>query len=252
MWWDLLAHASGGQIPPDVRQEALDSCAGRTDKVLQWADSHGFKLADMPEHARTATESELQRAACQSGISVGSHSWSHPNLARLDSESLAGGFEDGPSAWEASFPGGVDPAQGQVVDRLERALARAERITATTEASLAQFQAVEKHLAALTGDARRLINGLGNTIEHGRESLEQVDQRLGAVLDRAPRWQSGLGSHQKAPRGTQIRVIVNCAPAPCSCRNEGRAARTMSPLRVRRPLRPTFARFSIPVLISAA
>jgi len=89
MWWDALAQAGGGQIPPDVRQEALDSCAGRKHEVLRWADSHGFRLADMPPHARTATESELQRAVCLPGISVGSHSWSHPNLSRLDAASLA-------------------------------------------------------------------------------------------------------------------------------------------------------------------
>jgi peptidoglycan/xylan/chitin deacetylase (PgdA/CDA1 family) len=42
----------------------------------------------MPPHARSATEEELCSAAAVAGISLGSHTWSHPNLAALGAAEL--------------------------------------------------------------------------------------------------------------------------------------------------------------------
>jgi len=46
-----------------------------------------LQLKAMPEVFRSASESEL-RAATYPGLTLGSHTWSHPNLARLDGHRL--------------------------------------------------------------------------------------------------------------------------------------------------------------------
>ncbi|MCH8913784.1 MAG: AAA family ATPase, partial [Planctomycetes bacterium] len=70
----------------------------------------------------------------------------------------------------------------ELLIRLERALARADRTNATTEASLAQFTAVEKHLASLTEGAERLVGSLGQAAERGTESLDSAHVRLEDML----------------------------------------------------------------------
>jgi peptidoglycan/xylan/chitin deacetylase (PgdA/CDA1 family) len=42
-----------------------------------------------PSHARGAQEHDLVAAAGRPGITLGSHSWNHPNLPRLDDAALA-------------------------------------------------------------------------------------------------------------------------------------------------------------------
>ena len=51
--------------------------------------SAGRSSSRAPSHARGAQEHDLVAAAGRRGITLGSHSWNHPNLARLDDAALA-------------------------------------------------------------------------------------------------------------------------------------------------------------------
>ncbi len=65
-----------------------------------------------------------------------------------------------------------------VLDRLESTIAEAERISATSQATLVQQAAVEKHLGSLTPRAERLIEGLNQTVQHAAASLEGMQTQF--------------------------------------------------------------------------
>jgi len=87
-WWDRLADASGGVMPDEVRRHAIEKLQGDRDEVLGWFSSHGATSTDPTSLPRIATENELASASHQSGITFGSHSWSHRNLSALSLEEL--------------------------------------------------------------------------------------------------------------------------------------------------------------------
>lgn len=80
-WWDALA--DNGTLPDAIRHEALTTADGDDVAVRRWAAARGLLLRKTPPHATVASEAELQAALRHDGITLGSHSWSHPNLARL-------------------------------------------------------------------------------------------------------------------------------------------------------------------------
>lgn len=82
-WWDRLAPAGGHPLDPDVRRHALQGLTGRTPEVLAWARTEGLSIQDLPEHARPVTEKELV-SSLGAGTTLGAHTWTHPNLTRLD------------------------------------------------------------------------------------------------------------------------------------------------------------------------
>ncbi len=83
-WWDLLAAEPGQPLPGPVRRHALQGLEGRQAAVLDWATREGLGTVAPPEHARPTTPDELVARASAPGMSVGAHTWSHPNLAALD------------------------------------------------------------------------------------------------------------------------------------------------------------------------
>jgi peptidoglycan/xylan/chitin deacetylase (PgdA/CDA1 family) len=89
-WWDALSEAGGHGLSPRLRAWALDECAGRDAEVRARAphEQHA-SIARAPSYARCAHEHDLVAAAGKRGITLGSHSWNHPNLARLDDAALA-------------------------------------------------------------------------------------------------------------------------------------------------------------------
>ncbi len=88
LWWDALADPATG-LAPALRDRALDEWSGANDEALQGAESAGAKVADVPPVARVAAEADILAAAQHSGISLGSHAWSHSNLTRLTREQVA-------------------------------------------------------------------------------------------------------------------------------------------------------------------
>jgi peptidoglycan/xylan/chitin deacetylase (PgdA/CDA1 family) len=86
MWWDSFVPgetAGGASAVPSVRAQALTECGGRDARVRELAAREGWEVRRVPDVALTATEAELA-AACRrhDGLTLGSHTWSHPNLAR--------------------------------------------------------------------------------------------------------------------------------------------------------------------------
>ena len=82
-WWDTLA-ANDGAVPAHVRRHGLEECWGRDSDVRRWAAAIGLPVrAELPSFARATTLTDLKRAVAHSGVTVGSHTVSHPNLARL-------------------------------------------------------------------------------------------------------------------------------------------------------------------------
>ncbi len=89
LWWDQLARPGDGVLTAADRRHALEDCAGETGSVIRWAESQARRPVSLPAYARTATEEELLAAASREGMTVGSHSWSHRNLARLETAETA-------------------------------------------------------------------------------------------------------------------------------------------------------------------
>jgi peptidoglycan/xylan/chitin deacetylase (PgdA/CDA1 family) len=82
-WWDALSQASI-ELDASVRRYALHELAGADERVRAWATSEAMSLSDaLPAYARAASRAELLAAVAFPGITVGSHTWSHRNLAAL-------------------------------------------------------------------------------------------------------------------------------------------------------------------------
>ena len=82
-WWDAFA-STNGILDPKIRDHALQILAGTEERIRAWAASENIHTSHaLPESARAATRNELRSALKCPGITVGSHTWSHANLARL-------------------------------------------------------------------------------------------------------------------------------------------------------------------------
>jgi peptidoglycan/xylan/chitin deacetylase (PgdA/CDA1 family) len=79
-WWDILAEKSAGVVPGHVQNHALTILRGRSDDILRWAGARETAITrrNLP---RIGTEKQLLLAASRPSIALGSHTWSHPNLA---------------------------------------------------------------------------------------------------------------------------------------------------------------------------
>ncbi len=89
-WWDAISESGGQGLSPRLREWALGDCAGRDAEVRARAPhEHHASIVRAPAYARCAKESDLVAAAAKRGVTLASHSWNHPNLARLDDAALA-------------------------------------------------------------------------------------------------------------------------------------------------------------------
>jgi peptidoglycan/xylan/chitin deacetylase (PgdA/CDA1 family) len=104
-WWDALSDDSS-VLDPWLRDFALRELGGREDRVRAWAATSSLPTSHgLPAHARAATRSELHAAVASPGITVGSHTWSHPNLATLSDADLVAEVK-GSREWLRSEFGG--------------------------------------------------------------------------------------------------------------------------------------------------
>jgi peptidoglycan/xylan/chitin deacetylase (PgdA/CDA1 family) len=85
-WWDVLAHEHG--LEQEGRDFALSELQGKAPSVLAWADLGG-QPEHVPAHYLSATEAELDSALGIDGLTLASHTWSHPNLTTLPESELA-------------------------------------------------------------------------------------------------------------------------------------------------------------------
>ena len=88
-WWDRVVLPADPRARADFRQRALTECAGRDDAVRELPARCGFGEREVPAYARCASESEIRDAVASAGITLGSHTWSHPNLAALTAGEVA-------------------------------------------------------------------------------------------------------------------------------------------------------------------
>lgn len=87
-WWDVLSRPGEAGPAPELRDRCLTLLRGRDADIRRWAGEHGLPLAEVPRHQTAATEAELE-AACRTGeITLGAHTWSHPNLTALQGAEL--------------------------------------------------------------------------------------------------------------------------------------------------------------------
>lgn len=96
LWWDTYgpprqpgAGGSSGGLTPEMRTEGLSDAAGRDAAVGEWARRAGWVVHELSVPMLTGTEAELA-AACRrhDGLTLGSHSWSHPDLTQLGHAAL--------------------------------------------------------------------------------------------------------------------------------------------------------------------
>lgn len=86
-WWDRLADPGTG-LGAATRAYALDVLRGEEKRILHSTEGGHPPTDGGLDDCRIATEAELAIAASLPGISIGAHSWSHPNLARLSPSEL--------------------------------------------------------------------------------------------------------------------------------------------------------------------
>lgn len=109
-WWDLLGNAGG--VPASIRARALRELHGDREVVLA---RHPVNDGTMPPQLLPAPWREV-RAAARAGISIGSHTVSHRNLAALDLPTMQSELERaraeisatlGAPPVEVSYPYGI-------------------------------------------------------------------------------------------------------------------------------------------------
>jgi peptidoglycan/xylan/chitin deacetylase (PgdA/CDA1 family) len=87
-WWDALS-GSSQSLDDSVRNHALNRLGGVDERVRTWAERIRLPAsAEVPAYVRTASAAELHAAVRNPGITLGSHTWSHANLARLSPDEI--------------------------------------------------------------------------------------------------------------------------------------------------------------------
>lgn len=87
-WWDAMTQADTPGAAESFRKRALQEHRGADEAVRRWAERSGYHTRTLPDAAACASADELRAASSQPGVTLGSHSWSHPNLLRLTSTEL--------------------------------------------------------------------------------------------------------------------------------------------------------------------
>lgn len=85
-WWDRVTGRE--EDVERFRIHVLEQLRGDGDAALEAAPEWGLDVVDAPSAAHAAGEAELRAALKHPGISLGSHSWTHPNLAALGANAL--------------------------------------------------------------------------------------------------------------------------------------------------------------------
>lgn len=107
-WWDDLGR-SGGLSAID-RSMALDQLRGRDDEIRRRFADRLSALPGALEDQECASVDEIRDAVRSQSITLGSHSWSHPNLVRATDDELKQELER-PLGWlREHFPANCLPA----------------------------------------------------------------------------------------------------------------------------------------------
>ena len=91
-WWDLLADADRGEVDPALRDRVLTEQRGRASAILaERGDRDDARLT--PFHRPASISQVVEALHRHPGLTLGAHSWSHPNLAALPDAELANELE---------------------------------------------------------------------------------------------------------------------------------------------------------------
>lgn len=102
-WWDALSRGDEA-LDERVRHHALHDLAGADERVRAWAAGTALPVTGtQPQYARASTRAELGAALAFPGITVGSHTWSHRNLAALDAGDVDAEVRDSRKWLRAEF-----------------------------------------------------------------------------------------------------------------------------------------------------
>lgn len=86
-WWDQVAEPQLAAVPAAERELALREFGGDNEAILS---NPRFPKRSAPDaQLRIGTESEVLSAAALPGITIGSHTWSHRNMAVYDGPATA-------------------------------------------------------------------------------------------------------------------------------------------------------------------
>ena len=82
-WWDALADGFPDGLPSKLREAALTEAKGRDGQVRRWAHENSLPMVGMSGAFVSASWDEIERTAALPGVTIGSHSRTHANLAAL-------------------------------------------------------------------------------------------------------------------------------------------------------------------------
>lgn len=85
-WWDELAGDAGG-LDVAVRRHALGVEQGRHDRILRGTEAAEL-VRPLPASFGGADEGQVRGLHRQGLVTLAAHSWSHPNLTRVDEAAL--------------------------------------------------------------------------------------------------------------------------------------------------------------------
>jgi peptidoglycan/xylan/chitin deacetylase (PgdA/CDA1 family) len=101
-WWDALP-LSGWE---DFQKVFID-LRGRDPEVRRWAEAQGIAYRSVGHDLLPASGSEVRTLVGREGITVAAHSWSHPNLAAVDADTLGAELERSRDWIAARFPNAI-------------------------------------------------------------------------------------------------------------------------------------------------
>jgi peptidoglycan/xylan/chitin deacetylase (PgdA/CDA1 family) len=88
MWWDTLRDPAGTLLGPAERQRALEEGRGLDEAVRSLAAGSGWQTVLASDDVGLASLDELRASFSVGGVTIASHTWSHPNLTRLSDPEL--------------------------------------------------------------------------------------------------------------------------------------------------------------------
>jgi peptidoglycan/xylan/chitin deacetylase (PgdA/CDA1 family) len=87
-WWDRYDLQDSAGLNAAAREHALSALGGREAAVTEFAGGNDWKVREEPAHIGCASESDLRSISKMPEVTLGSHSWSHPNLVALSEDQL--------------------------------------------------------------------------------------------------------------------------------------------------------------------
>ena len=88
MWWDTLRDPGGSPLSASQRERALEEGRGAEEAVRRLAARSGWQSVLASSDVGFASLDELRASCAVSGVTIASHTWSHPNLTRLSDPEL--------------------------------------------------------------------------------------------------------------------------------------------------------------------